>query len=112
MAARAPRRNPSRKPAAGGVMAIRFALSILEALAKQSSVGITELSRRLGTTKARVFRHLRTLVDEGYAVQDAGTERYSSGPRLVALSRMAALPADDSVRRLARPAMIRLRDEF
>lgn len=112
MATRSRARTGTRSGAAGGVMAIRLTLSILETLAKQSSAGVTELSRALGTTKARVYRHLRTLVDLGYAAQDVRTERYSAGPRLVALSRMAALATDDSVVRLARPAMVALRDQF
>ena len=71
-------KSPAAAPA-GGVMAIQVVLMILEQLAKQESVGVTELSRTLGTTKARVFRHLRTLVSQGYATQDAGSERYAAG---------------------------------
>ena len=100
------------QPSSGGVMAIRLVLMILEALAKQDSAGVTELSRALGTTKARVFRHLRTLVDEGYAVQDSGSERYSAGPRLIALSRIASLGPQEGIIRLARPTMVKLRDGF
>jgi len=98
--------------APGGVMAIRLVLEILELLAKRDNVGVTELAKSLGTTKARVFRHLRTLVDQGYAVQDPGTDRYAAGPRLLALSRVAALTPHDTIVRLARPTMVRLRDEF
>jgi DNA-binding IclR family transcriptional regulator len=96
----------------GGVMAIQLVLSVLEMLAREDSVGVSELSRALGTTKARVFRHLRTLVDQGYAVQDEGSERYAAGPRLLALSRMAMLTPDDGLIRLARPTMLALRDAF
>jgi DNA-binding IclR family transcriptional regulator len=96
----------------GGVMAIRLVLSILERLAKLDSVGVTELSRLLGTTKARVFRHLRTLVDHGYAIQDAGSERYAAGPRLIALGYVAGLTPADSLLKLARATMVRLRDRF
>ncbi|MEJ1965480.1 MAG: IclR family transcriptional regulator [Gammaproteobacteria bacterium] len=96
----------------GGVMAIRLVLSIIERLAKQESVGVTELSRLLGTTKARVFRHLRTLVDQGYAAQDSGTDRYAAGPRLVGLAYLAGLTPANSLLKLARPTMIRLRDQF
>ena len=97
--------------APGGVMAIRLVLSVLEMLAKRDSVGVTELARDLGTTKARVYRHLRTLVDQGYAVQDTDSERYAAGPRLMALARVAALTPFDGLVRLARPTMMRLRDE-
>lgn len=97
---------------AGGVMAIRLVLSIMETLAKQESVGVTELSRLLGTTKARVFRHLRTLVDQGYAMQDSGSERYAAGPRLIALGYVAGLTPANSLLKLARATMVRLRDRF
>ncbi|HWW64976.1 MAG TPA: IclR family transcriptional regulator [Sphingomonadaceae bacterium] len=93
-------------------MAIRLVLKILEALATRPSVGVTELSKELDTTKARVFRHLRTLVDQRYAVQDEGSERYAAGARLIALSRVAALTPYEGLVRLARPTMNRLRDEF
>jgi DNA-binding IclR family transcriptional regulator len=96
----------------GGVMAIRLVLEIIELLAKRRSLGVTELARALSTTKARVYRHLRTLVDQGYAVQDSDSERYTAGPRLIALARIAALTPMDSIVELARPTMCHLRDEF
>lgn len=96
----------------GGVMAIRLVLQILELLGKRESVGVTELANALGTTKARVFRHLRTLLDQGYAEQDTGTERYTAGPRLIGLARLAGMTPDEGIIRLARPAMMRLRDRF
>lgn len=95
----------------GGVMAIRLVLGILEMLAKRESVGVTELARDLATTKARVYRHLRTLVDQGYAIQDSDSERYAAGPRLMALARVAALTPFEGITRLARPTMMRLRDD-
>lgn len=102
--------SPATHP--GGVMAIRLVLEILEALATRETVGVTELSRALDTTKARVFRHLRTLVDQRYALQDEDSERYSAGPRLIALSRIAALTPFDGIIRLARPTLRRMRDAF
>ena len=110
--ARASKRNDITIVAAGGVMAIRLVLLILEQLAKQESVGVTELSKSLGTTKARVFRHLRTLVSQGYAVQDSGSERYSAGPRLVALGYIAGLTPANNLLKLARATMVHLRDQF
>ena len=89
----------------GGVMAIRVVLSIIERLAKHESVGITELSKLLGMTKARVFRHLRTLVDEGYATQDVGTDRYASLPPDTACS--VTLPGQPCGSALARRVPLR-----
>jgi DNA-binding IclR family transcriptional regulator len=91
-------------------MAIRLVLGILEALATRSSVGVTELAKQLDTTKARVYRHLRTLVGQRYATQDEGSERYAAGPRLIAISRVVTLTPDEGLVRLARPAIHRLRD--
>lgn len=103
--------NEADAPGApGGVMAIRLVLGVLETLAQRESVGVTELARTLQTTKARVYRHLRTLVDQGYAVQDSESERYAAGPRLIALARVAAQSPFDSIIRLARPTMMKLRD--
>lgn len=71
--------------AAEGVQAVVFALNILEFMARQSeAIGVTDLATAFGTTKSRIFRHLRTLLLQGYIVQDdAG--RYKVGTRLVAL---------------------------
>ena len=51
------------------------------------AVGVTALARALGTTKSRIYRHLRTLVQQGYIVQSADTERYRIGSRLLTLGR-------------------------
>ncbi len=93
-------------------MAIRLVLRIMESLATRTSVGVTELSDDLGTNKARIFRQMRTLVEQRYAMQERGSERYVAGPRLIALSRVAALTPDEGIIRLARPTIHRLRDEF
>jgi len=71
-----------------GVQAVHLALSIIEYLAKERrAVGVTALALALGTTKSRIHRHLQTLVQEGYIVQNQDSDRYESGPRLVALGR-------------------------
>jgi outer membrane protein TolC len=63
-----------------GVQAVVLALRILEYLAPQrDAVGVTALAQALGTTKSRIYRHLRTLVQQGYIVQSAETERYRVG---------------------------------
>ncbi len=74
--------------AGDGVQAVVLALRILEYLASQRrAVGVTALARTLGTTKSRIYRHLRTLQQQGYIVQSADTERYRIGSRLVTLGR-------------------------
>jgi DNA-binding IclR family transcriptional regulator len=69
-----------------GVQAVVLALRILEHLAEQgNAVGVTALAQALGTTKSRIYRHLRTLVQQGYIQQSADTDRYRVGTRLMTL---------------------------
>ena len=80
-----PRVSGEREP---GVQAVVLALRVIEHLvAGQRPVGVTALAQALGTTKSRIFRHLQTLVQQGYLVQDEETERYRVGPRILALGR-------------------------
>jgi IclR family KDG regulon transcriptional repressor len=73
-----------------GVQAVVLALRILERLAEDGQpMGVTALARSLGTTKSRIFRHLKTLTKEGYILQSRDTERYQVGARLAALGRLA-----------------------
>ena len=45
-------------------------------------------------------------------MQDSGTERYAAGPRLIALGYVAGLTPADSLLKLSRATMVRLRDRF
>jgi DNA-binding IclR family transcriptional regulator len=92
------------------VQAVQLVLEILEHLAKQEVAGVTEIANALGSTKARVHRHLRTLVNTGYAVQEPGGERYCAGPRLVVLAQMLAI--ENSLTTVARPVMQSLRNSL
>jgi DNA-binding IclR family transcriptional regulator len=91
-----------------GVQAVQLVLEILEHLAKQEVAGVTEIASALGSTKARVHRHLRTLINTGYAVQEAGGERYCAGPRLIVLAQMLSM--ENSLTSVARPVMQKLRN--
>ena len=74
------------EPNGDGVQAVVLALRILEYLAEQGkAVGVTALAQALGTTKSRIYRHLRTLVQQGYIQQSADTDRYRVGTRLLTL---------------------------
>lgn len=71
-----------------GVQAVLFALQILEHVAEQrEAIGVTTLAEHFGTNKSRIFRHLKTLEQQGYIVQDEASERYRIGARLVAIGR-------------------------
>jgi len=92
-----------------GLQAVAMAIRILEYLAGQrGGIGVTALARALGTTKSRVHRHLRTLVDTGYIVQSPESEKYRVGSRLVTLGRTVAENFDLAA--IARAEMHALRD--
>lgn len=95
-----------------GVKAARVAIRILELLATRDEMGVTAIARETGTTKPRVYRHLRTLVSMGYALQRPGSERYARGPKLLALARVIGQSAEDGVIELARPVLQRLHEAF
>lgn len=103
-----PRRRSNDAEPIPGVQAVQLVLEILEHLAKQEVAGVTEIANALGSTKARVHRHLRTLINTGYAIQEPGGERYCAGPRLTVLAQM--LSSENSLTSVARPVMHRLRD--
>jgi IclR family transcriptional regulator, KDG regulon repressor len=69
-----------------GVQAVLFALQIMEHVAMQREpIGVTALAEQFGTNKSRIHRHLKTLSQAGYVVQDEVSERYRIGARLIAL---------------------------
>jgi IclR family transcriptional regulator, KDG regulon repressor len=58
-------------------------LNIIETMAESGHpLGVSELARSIGITKPRIFRHLRTLVDEGYVMQNPSTEKYQLSLKL------------------------------
>ncbi|HVY86968.1 MAG TPA: IclR family transcriptional regulator [Caulobacterales bacterium] len=93
-----------------GVQSVMIVLGVMEYLAAREAAGVTEIATALGTTKARVHRHLRTLVAAGYASQDDDGERYAVGSRLIALGHAASL--DSALVRIAKPTMARVRDQL
>ena len=94
-----------------GILAVTLTFSIIEALAKSNSgLGVTALAKIVGATKSRVHRHLVTLTQAGYAVQDRQTEKYRVGPGMVVLAQAITTGVD--IVAIARPALARLRDEF
>lgn len=92
----------------GGVRSVQVALDVLEAVAfSDDELGVTQIAERLGLTKGSVHRHLLTLVERGYLVQNAATTRYSRGPRSRLLAHYA--PGTDLIQLAAGP-MRELRD--
>jgi IclR family KDG regulon transcriptional repressor len=94
-----------------GVQAVVLALGMLEFMAQeQRAVGVTELARTFGTTKSRIHRHLQTLLEAGYILQEPETERYRVSARLMALGQ--AVSDGHELTTIARKAMRDLRDEL
>jgi DNA-binding IclR family transcriptional regulator len=91
-----------------GVRSVQLALDVLEAVAfSGEELGVTQLAERLDVTKASVHRHLLTLVERGYLVQNPSTARYGIGAKSRLLARTA--PETDLVR-LAEGPMWELRE--
>jgi len=64
------------------VDSVILAVTILECLAwADEPKGVTQISREVGSTKNRVFRHLETLRALGYVARDPASERYLVGTR-------------------------------
>lgn len=93
-----------------GVKSVHLAFEVLEAVAfEPGEIGVSELAHKLQTTKGTVFRHLQTLVERGYLIQNASTQRYRIGARAYLIGRAAAERVDIIV--ASQDVMRSLRDE-
>ena len=94
------------RPAAG-LESVELTLRLIELLASAPGAkGVTEVAGDLGISKPRAHRHLRCLVDLGYARQDPYTEGYEIGARVLALGNAAR--ARYELIELLRPVMLNL----
>jgi DNA-binding IclR family transcriptional regulator len=59
------------------VDATRTSLAVVEALVALEDAGVTAVAEEVGLPKSTTHNHLRTLVDEGYAVDEGGRYRPS-----------------------------------
>ncbi|HEX6499985.1 MAG TPA: IclR family transcriptional regulator [Micromonosporaceae bacterium] len=73
-----------------------------------SALGVSEIARELGLSKAVVHRILQSLASRSLVRADAGTREYRLGPGAIALGVRAL--RDFDLRRAARPTLRRLRD--
>jgi len=85
------------------VQSVHRAVSILELLAQEGELGVTELGRRLGVHKATASRLVATLVGHGLVARNPATEKCRLGIGLAHLAGVA-LAGLDLVRR-ARPVL-------
>ncbi|MFI4933723.1 MAG: IclR family transcriptional regulator [Caulobacterales bacterium] len=73
-------------PPASDLESVDLILRLLELLAESRELrGVTEVARELGISKPRAHRHLRALVQRGYARQDSRTDGYEIGVKVLAL---------------------------
>jgi DNA-binding IclR family transcriptional regulator len=93
-----------------GLASVDLVLRLIEQLAGAAGPrGMTDIAREMGISKARAHRHLRALMQHGYVLQDAESERYEIGIKLLALGE--AVRGRFDVLTATRPEMGRLRDE-
>lgn len=71
------------------VAAVLKVFGILNALAEQRTMGVSEISQRLAMPKATVYRFLQTMKSLGYVDQEQESERYSVTMRLFDLGSKA-----------------------
>lgn len=125
------RRGGGRRPVAGGaggeelrgenertgpdysIAVLDRALDVLETLAEASAgapVGVTDVARRVGTTKSAAFRILSNLERRGYVSKDPVTAKYGLGTRLAYLGDRSLVAID--LRGAARPELEELHQRF
>ena len=101
--------KPRPQAPAGKVVALQRGLDVLACFeAQRRALGHAELARLTGLPKPTLSRMLTTLKEAGFLRLDAGTEKYSLGPRVVALANIYISSFD--IRALARPLMQVLAD--
>jgi len=102
--------SPPREADPPGVRAADTVLSVLETVAWAGEpVGVTQIAQSLHATKSAIFRHLQTLVDRVYLIQDADTNRYRLGPRAFLIGHLA--PRSWDLAQTLEGPMRELRDE-
>lgn len=92
-----------------GVQSVILTLRILELLASsREDKGVTEIAKELGTTKARVHRHLQTLCERHYVARAEKSEKYQPGMGIFLLGQLVR--DRFGLFAAAKPEMERLRD--
>jgi len=86
--------TPNNEPNKYLLSSLNNALDILNELATQPDMGITELSNKLNMGKSSVFRTLYTLEKRGF-VRKVADSRYSLGMRLAILGKITSNQIDD-----------------
>jgi DNA-binding IclR family transcriptional regulator len=99
---------PAVRGASGTEAATRVADVLLMFARGPSALGVSEIARELGLSKAVVHRILQSLAARSLVRADTGTRAYRLGPGAIALGARAL--RDFDLRQAARPTLRRLRD--
>ncbi len=102
--------GPGEGEAAGAVQSVDRALAILELLARQPELGVTDIAAELGVHKSTAFRLVATLEQHRLVEQLGERGKYRLGFGVVRLAGAAAVRLD--LAREARPVCRRLAAEF
>jgi len=87
------------------LQSVDHALTVLEILRAEDSVGVTELAERLGVAASTAHRLLATLAERDFVVQDRDDRRYRLGDSAQGLRREIAA---DECAHLARETLVKL----
>ncbi|MET0456845.1 MAG: IclR family transcriptional regulator [Mycobacterium sp.] len=101
---------PPKERPAYAISSVDNALYLIQLLARDGCLGVSEAAAELGVAKSTAHRLLGMLCYWGYATKD-GDRLYRSGPSLGAVHRGASR-YDDHRTLVARPFLERLRREF
>lgn len=103
-------KRPKSAEQGPGTDTVDLSLRLLERLAtSRESIGVSDLAREFGSSKATVYRHLQTLMRHGFVHQEPATMRYAAGVKLFILGERLRERFD--VLALARDEMARLREQ-
>ena len=92
-----------------GNQSTRVVFQIIEEMARIGEAArLTDIARRVGMPKARVYRFLQSLLSIGYVWQDPETDRYGLTLKLFHIGQ--AISDTTPITSLARPEMLALRD--
>jgi DNA-binding IclR family transcriptional regulator len=105
-------RPAGKRPADDGpaTETVDLSLRLLERLASsREPIGVSDLAREFGSSKATVYRHLQALVRHGFVHQEPTTMRYAAGIKLFILGERLRERFD--IIAVAREDMVRLRED-
>ena len=89
------------------VPVVKSAFRVLEELSRTGALGLNDVTQRTGIPKSTVFRILTTLMQLGYVIRD-GTRTYQISR---SIGDLAGESGGETLRRLALPYMLPLRDQ-